>query len=1607
MHVVQLEGVLTGAETDVDYVVRAVHEHLITSSGIEAPEVLVLAFQVLQVVTRFLVKLSLQSMPRGSPLMASSSSSPRSQALLEANKRSQGQAFDFSEVSSGGVVGSDLAVVTSSTSDFQRRSSIFFRTELLAIIPCNIPAVHFEQLRSVMMGVCDNSFEKVQEACSALLSRVDNTGVVRRSLGLLSEMALTCGFLGLSRSCDVIVASLCRFTVPSWHGQELHEMAGGEHHSQGHGQGQGQASPGAVSSCGVTLETTVRWRHLQAQVRLVQVVSVVSDILSDWDSVIDAFDQIHKHFITKRAVATEDVSQSEIDKVFSALDRFKKFSVYLSDDALVKLMTSLVAMSLNNLAVSAVSSSSSSNSSSSNSSNSNNQNNGFLATLLRPLSGTSSQSPTYSGPAYMMEGLLSGSISFSLDAVVEITKLNVFRMSCIWQMVTSHLRMIASLKSQSARAVAVASTHDIINAALDFLESSSAQPLHSSMTFLEDEVVERGDVVDSRSRNPAPGSGKSQATRLPLSLSDDIIFNLIMPSFDTVFTGRAVHRDLMKLRDFQGSVNPDLSQLDLLSSLKSLTFVRYDDVRAGIITGLFDMLQGRGHLLQGGWSAVIDLISSVPAAMVSDVTATSPTGQSVAAAAAAAPASPAALTTMMSSSDLSNNGNSKLSRTILSSTFDCIKFVVDEFLEALSMSDIKMLIGCLAVFASQDLDLNISLTSVELLWKVSDHTLSSRSQKGLDTKEIKAEVMTSMMQRLLLLSMDPRPEVRNCAMNTLFTVTTANASLIAASQWEEVFTKVIFPLFDGAKEQALLAMTSNASAAAPELKKGVKMTMHHSRDTAFKQWAESRCLALRGLARVVKMCTKLLIQEPWFRVCWIQALDACKLSIQAADVDIEVALAGLDVLFTMLKTSKIGGAATATNTTSATSSSTSTTAKKSSGMNSSMDESERMDEMSLYLAAESARGELWSLSWRAVDDASRFSAPSLALAHQMTQSLAAFYLEGMDGEFRYSENVRILLEVVVVLARPRKIQTSPSAMVLAKPAASAPALAATTPTRSAATQGASFSASQQSKVMDVQLQRSVLTLLKSIRLVDVLVTSSLVSTLAEICFSNQLVQISSPFVDEKFIYLLPSSQKLRSAAGARIVALLQHIPSSHTSSTPTPSSASSTTLSTAPPPIAASKTAASSNTTPQQLPRGAAATVLDIVLRRFVADVCSVFVDGRRAVLRFNPHCDTPSPSSDGKAFSFDPTQMAAGATSSAIGASGKDSSSSGGGFLSTLGRFWGSGGAVSEEGEDPAAPLTSSSSTSLTLSSSSAALMPSHHSKSQSSKTSSDMHHFQLAARSQSARSSLHHLHHLHHLSQHGSPSQLDPVDPKASAAGLAKSRLLATQGSSWSRYFFLDLSFELDVLLASLSVEEDISSITDAVWENVVLAVACVVSPWRDSEGGGERCQGVAAASAAGGGGGNRSELEMEESLVRIGALLDRVFSVDIQSRCVCDCFVDCYFVRVMAADIFRLYAKDRAIILIDSVVESARLVVWALFCKCANRANSSTAPPLASSSMCVDFELGLVAKIRQKLLLIVNSSSCLPIIKERCLVPFIIQLFCTNLLNDHLIVELCLVI
>lgn len=63
-------------------------------------------------------------------------------------------------------------------------------------------------------------------------------------------------------------------------------------------------------------------------------------------------------------------------------------------------------------------------------------------------------------------------------------------------------------------------------------------------------------------------------------------------------------------------------------------------------------------------------------------------------------------------------------------------------------------------------------------------------------------------------------------------------------------------------------------------------------------------MTLKGLSRVLRACTKYLILTNWFHDTWVSVSRICEntlTDIEVSDLDNEIASAGLDCLFSMLK----------------------------------------------------------------------------------------------------------------------------------------------------------------------------------------------------------------------------------------------------------------------------------------------------------------------------------------------------------------------------------------------------------------------------------------------------------------------------------------------------------------------------------------------------------------------------------------------------------------------------------------------------------------------------------------------------------------------------------
>ena len=186
---------------------------------------------------------------------------------------------------------------------------------------------------------------------------------------------------------------------------------------------------------------------------------------------------------------------------------------------------------------------------------------------------------------------------------------------------------------------------------------------------------------------------------------------------------------------------------------------------------------------------------------------------------------------------------------LIRSAFQCLQLVVTDFLSMIKPVHLSLVINVVAKFGSQEQDLNISLTAVVLLWNISDYMFQNSESLGeemrADNESIESVWMV-LYSRLGQLCVDPRPAVRKSAGQTLFCTISSHGSVLNVElHWKELVWNVLFPLLEQVRQS-----TNSASRERDKHANHPNFLMHHSRDTAEKQWAETSVLTLSGVTRV-------------------------------------------------------------------------------------------------------------------------------------------------------------------------------------------------------------------------------------------------------------------------------------------------------------------------------------------------------------------------------------------------------------------------------------------------------------------------------------------------------------------------------------------------------------------------------------------------------------------------------------------------------------------------------------------------------------------------------------------------------------------------------------
>ena len=160
------------------------------------------------------------------------------------------------------------------------------------------------------------------------------------------------------------------------------------------------------------------------------------------------------------------------------------------------------------------------------------------------------------------------------------------------------------------------------------------------------------------------------------------------------------------------------------------------------------------------------------------------------------------------------------------------------------------------------------------------------------------ELWCSIACQLRRLCGDERSEVRTCALHTLASILTSNGGRFSGATWDYALFYGLLPLMREVTTAASAASTTQ-QVAKPLGKEGgvpVLMLLHHSRDTASKQWDETWVLLLHSSTRLVRAFLPTLQARPRFHAAWEKMLDFCFESLISAPRSAEVARAAITAL---------------------------------------------------------------------------------------------------------------------------------------------------------------------------------------------------------------------------------------------------------------------------------------------------------------------------------------------------------------------------------------------------------------------------------------------------------------------------------------------------------------------------------------------------------------------------------------------------------------------------------------------------------------------------------------------------------------------------------------
>ncbi|KAI8343085.1 hypothetical protein BC941DRAFT_410389 [Chlamydoabsidia padenii] len=397
--------------------------------------------------------------------------------------------------------------------------------------------------------------------------------------------------------------------------------------------------------------------------------------------------------------------------------------------------------------------------------------------------------------------------------------------------------------------------------------------------------------------------------------SCDTISDIIIAAMNHALTERKDAGDTTQNRLLK-ALNECINGIDV-NDKNSTLFKHFVPVQKMGLETLNNLLQTSGHFFTCGWGLIFDMLCHVAvhyntygtSVAINDNNSSNSSdfGDKDISDARDRSSIDTTSSSVHTSMTMGTPSNNKAYSGLIKVAFSSLQLICTDFLSTLSPDCLRQCIATLGAFGTQTEDLNISLTAVGLLWNLSDFiqtkrlalltklgtTDATRDDDVVNTDSLEIEKpidgdespkVLNILWMLLLLQLakiciDGRPEVRNGAIQTLFRTIMMNGNVLGPNLWQACIWQVLFPLLDAIKSASIQAAKAALVTSGEDGKSAISPSsnneressgfmLHHSRDTADKQWDETKVLVLTGITKSYRDFMLKLCNLPSFERAW-------------------------------------------------------------------------------------------------------------------------------------------------------------------------------------------------------------------------------------------------------------------------------------------------------------------------------------------------------------------------------------------------------------------------------------------------------------------------------------------------------------------------------------------------------------------------------------------------------------------------------------------------------------------------------------------------------------------------------------------------------------------